>query len=173
MADWPRTVLPQRVTDFSVPGPLISRSQSGKYAVRSHAQIGRTWRETYLVKMSEASSKELLATIRAGWRNGTEYNIDHRDYLTPNGGGGGSPQVAGASQTGSTLNIDNATSMSDYLVAGDIFSIAGIDNIFEAAEDVSISGGAGSVTSVYRAGRVASQSTRRSTMAAHRLTMPF
>jgi len=141
MADWPRTLLPQRVTDFEVPGPLISRSESGKYSIRQHGNIGRIWRETYLVKMSSDDGKQLLATIRSYWRNGTEFNIDHRDYLTPRGSGGGSPAVAGASQTGSMLVVDGMASGSGYLYAGDIFRIAGIDNIFEVVATVSVPAG--------------------------------
>ena len=79
MADWPRTILPQKVTDFEVPGPLIQRGLSGKYQIRSHAQIGRVWRETYLVKMSSDNGKALLATARMWWREGTHFNIDHAD----------------------------------------------------------------------------------------------
>jgi hypothetical protein len=146
MAAWPRTVLPQRVTDFAVPGPLISRSQSGKYAVRSHAQIGRTWRETYFIDMTDTGDKRLLATIRTWWRNGTEFNIDHRDYLTPNGGGAGSPLVQGASQTGSLLVCDGMTAGSGYLLAGDIFAIAGVDNVFEVATATVSVAGAGTAT---------------------------
>lgn len=147
MADWPRTLLPQKVTDFEVPGPLIQRGQSGKYSLRSTGQIGRIWRETYLVKMSSDDGKQLLATARWGWRNGIQFNIDHRDYLTPRGAGGGSPVVAGASQTGSLLVVDGMASGAGYLYAGDIFSIAGIDNIFEVVATVSVPvGGTATIT---------------------------
>jgi len=141
MADWPRTIIPQKVTDFEVPGPLISRGQSGKYAIRGTAQIGRIWRETYLVKMSSDDGKALLATIRHHWRNGTAFTIDHRDYLTPRGGGAGTPLVQGASQTGSLLVCDGMTAGADYLLAGDIFKIANVDNIFEVVSDVSVAAG--------------------------------
>jgi hypothetical protein len=133
--------LPQKVTDFEVPGPLLARTQSGKMTARSTTQIGRVWTETYLVRMSEATSKALLATARGWWRAGTIFDIDHRDYLTPNGGGAGTPLVQGASQTGSALVCDGMTAGSGYLLAGDIFKIANIDNIYECTASVSVAAG--------------------------------
>ena len=138
MPTWPRTIKPRKVSDFEVPGPLITRSQSGKLTIRSITQIGRVWTEEYLVLMSAATHKALLAEARHAWRSGATYDIDHYDYLTPNGAGAGTPLVQGASQTGSALVCDGMTAGSGYLLAGDIFRIAGIDNIFECTASVSV-----------------------------------
>lgn len=139
MPTWPRgTVKPFEVTDFSIPGPLISRGQSGKVNVRSTTQLGRTWSEKYLLKMSDADDKAFLAMVRKYWRAGTTVDVLHMDYQTPNGAGGGSPVVAGASQTGSNLIINGATvSTAGWLKAGDIFTIAGIAHAFDVTVDVS------------------------------------
>jgi hypothetical protein len=103
--------------------------------------MGRVWSEEYLVLMSAVTHKALLATARQGWRSGTVYDIDHRDYLTPNGGGAGTPLVQGASQTGSALICDGMTAGAGYLLAGDIFSIANVDHIIECTASVSVAAG--------------------------------
>ena len=139
MADWPRTLLPRRNTDFDVPGPFISKAQSGRVNTRSTNQAGRTWTEEYLLKVSDVTAKAFLAKVRQIWRDGEIFTIDHRDYLAPNGDGGGTPVVASASQTGSSLVISGATaSTADWLMVGDIFSIAGVNTVYETIADVSV-----------------------------------
>lgn len=98
MTAWPRTITPFEVSEFSLPGPLISKSQGGKVQVRSNLQIGRTWRESYLLKMSDTSHKGFLATVRNYWRNGQIFTVQHVDHTTLMGAGGGSPVVNAATQ---------------------------------------------------------------------------
>lgn len=76
-----------------MPGPLISKSQSGRVNIRTTQQIGRTWTERYLVNVRSVNGRALLAFIDNVWRNGTTFTIDHRDHLTPLGTGGGSPLI--------------------------------------------------------------------------------
>jgi len=138
MADWPRTLLPRRNTDFDVPGPFISKAQSGRVNTRSTNQAGRTWTEEYLLKVSDVTAKAFLAKVRQIWRDGEIFTIDHRDYLAPNGDGGGTPIVNGASQTGSSLIISGATaSTADWLMVGDIFTLAGVNTVYEVISDAS------------------------------------
>jgi len=81
-----------------MPGPLISKAQSGRVNIRTTQQIGRTWTEHYLVDVRSTAGRSLLATVGNYWRNGTIFTIDHRDHLTPLGAGGGSPLVNAAPQ---------------------------------------------------------------------------
>lgn len=76
-----------------MPGPLISKAQSGRVNIRSTQQIGRTWTEHYLINTRSVNGRALLAFVDNVWRNGTTFTIDHRDHVTPLGTGGGSPLV--------------------------------------------------------------------------------
>lgn len=93
MPAFPRTVLPVEVTSLAMPGPLISKAQSGRVNIRTTQQVGRTWEERFLINVRDANGRALLATVDDYWRNGTIFTIDHRDHLTPLGTGGGSPLV--------------------------------------------------------------------------------
>jgi len=143
MAAWPRTVVPISNTDFDVPGPQIARAQSGKVNVRATTQRGRTWTETYMLKVSDEDAKAFLAYVRATWRAGTSFDIVHRDYLTPNGSAEGTPLVKGANQTGSTIDVDGiaGTPGADWLLAGDIISFAGINCVYDVTADVTEAAG--------------------------------
>jgi hypothetical protein len=81
------------VTSLEMPGPLISKSQSGRVNLRATQQIGRTWTERYLVNVRSVNGRALLAFVDNVWRNGTTFTIDHRDHITPLGTGGGSPLI--------------------------------------------------------------------------------
>lgn len=93
MASFPRTILPFEVTSLDLPGPLISKSQSGRVNIRTTQQVGRSWQERYLVNVRSVDGRALLAAVDDYWRNGTIFTIDHRDHVTPLGTGGGSPLI--------------------------------------------------------------------------------
>lgn len=94
MTAFPRTIIPFEVTSLEMPGPLISKSQSGRVNLRATQQVGRTWQERYLLNVRSVNGRALLAAVDNFWRNGTVFTIDHRDHLTPLGAGGGSPVVS-------------------------------------------------------------------------------
>lgn len=98
MTDFPRTVLPFRVTDLDLPGPLISKSQGGRLNIRGTQQIGRSWQETYRLNTQLTAHKGFLAQVRNLWRNGLSFDIAHVDYLAAKGALGGSPLVNAAPQ---------------------------------------------------------------------------
>lgn len=98
MVAFPRAVVPFEVSALEIPGPLISKAQSGRVNFRSTQQIGRTWTEHYLVNTRSVNGRALLAFVDNVWRNGTTFTIDHRDHVTPLGTGGGSPLVQAATQ---------------------------------------------------------------------------
>lgn len=137
MASWPRTIKPFSVTDFEVPGPLAARGQSGKVTTRATTQRGRRWTEKYLIDVGSENGREFLAQVRNWYRAGTTVEIVHMDYQTTLGEGGGTPLVKGSAQTGATLDVDGCpASETGWLLAGDIFTIAGINCVYEATADV-------------------------------------
>lgn len=141
MADLVPPVAPFEVTDLDLPGPLISKAQSGRVNVRATQQIGFTWTERYLLNVGTITHRLFLTQIRTLWRNGTTFSKTHPDYLTMKGVGGGTAQVSGASQTGSTLNVDLApTTTTDWLRAGDLFRVASMPQVFQCAADVDTDG---------------------------------
>ena len=143
MPAFPRTIGVQRASSFLMPGALQSWSQSGKAQSRSTVQVGRMWTETLRPFLAGSiEGRALIAFLNNAWRNGTGYTISHPSYLTPNGGATGTILVNGASQTGSTLNVDGVTGSSPGLRAGDIISVNGIAHVFDATADVNISAGA-------------------------------
>lgn len=142
MPTWPRTVLPRQFSEFNFPPSLRSRSHSGVWNTRSNTNVGRVWTETYFAKGRDNGPRELFALARQFFREGTFFDIDHRLYLTPKGVGGGSPLVAGGSQTGSNINVDAApVSTSNWLRAGDIVKFAAINLVYDITADVNTDGG--------------------------------
>lgn len=136
MPAWPRDIAPQSASGFSMPGALAAWSATGKAQHRATAQIGRIWSETYPPFLAGSiAGRKLIAFINQMWRNGTAFDIDHYSYLTPNGGGTGTARVNGASQTGASLATDGWTGTNPVLRAGDIFTIAGLSQVFDVTAD--------------------------------------
>jgi hypothetical protein len=132
---------PFEVTDLDIPGPLISKAQSGRVNTRSTQQIGATWTEHYLLQMRDTTHREFLTRCRQLWRNGTIFAKGHVDYGTMKGVGGGVPLVKGASQTGSTLIVDGCPlNTVGWLLAGDIFRVQGLPQVLQVAADVNTEG---------------------------------
>jgi hypothetical protein len=119
-----------------MPGALQSWGQSGKGQHRATLQIGRMWTELYVPFLAGSpEGRKFVALINQYWRSGTEFTIDHRSYLTHNGGGTGTARVNGASQTGSSLNTDGWTGSNPVLRAGDIIAIAGLKHVLDVTAD--------------------------------------
>lgn len=93
MPTFPRAILPIEVTSLELPGPLISKAQSGRVNIRATQQAGRTWTERFLLNTRSVNGRALLAAVDDYWRNGTIFTISHMDHLTPLGAGGGTPLV--------------------------------------------------------------------------------
>jgi hypothetical protein len=123
MPAWPRTIIPTKVGAFQMPGALQAWSLSGKGQLRATMAAGRMWTEVYpTFCIDDAGARGFLAFIQQMWRNGQSFTIDHRAYLTPKGGGTGSPTVQGA-QTGSSLVTQSWTGSNPVLKDGDIIRI--------------------------------------------------
>ena len=142
MPAWPTDINPRSNTEPTVPGPQIAVSQSGKVNVRATTQIGRVWRNVYFGDVRENNFRKLMATVRNFMRAGTSFTIIHQDHATPKGTYGGSPLVAGADQTGSTINLDAAsTGITNWHRAGDLVTFANITPTYEVTADGNSDGG--------------------------------
>ncbi len=141
MPTWLRTIKPQRVTPPSLPGPQIAAAQSGKINTRATTQVGMAWVERYLIDNSDADARTLVAQIRDYNRRGASFDIDLQWNLTPLGSTGGTPLVNGASQTGTTINIDGATaSQTPWIKGGDVVTFAGLTLVYEITADANSDG---------------------------------
>ena len=146
MADFPRTIIPRRVSAFELPGSFKSWGRTGKVQTRSLGAKGRLWMEQFPTMAVDAqATKEFLAIINSYKGTGLTFTIAHRDYLTPNGAGGGTPLVDGGSQTGSTVNTKGWPNNTLVLKAGDIFLMAGVLDAKDVLADVT-SDGSGDAT---------------------------
>ena len=84
----------------------------------------------------ETADRALLISFLAKL-NGQQHRVNLPFHAIDNQGAfGGTPLVAGASQTGLTLNIDGASiNITDWMKAGDIFSVNGEMKIATADAD--------------------------------------
>ncbi len=148
MPTWDRTIRPRKVSPPVFPGPQFGPSQSGKLNTRSTTQVGMTWNEEYLLDNSSADARTLAATIRDFHRRGQEFDINLQSNLAPLGGVAGTPanfQVMGASQTGTTINMDGATAaQTPWIKGGDVVTFAGLTLVYEITADAN-SDGSGNV----------------------------
>ncbi len=136
MADFIRTIQPNKVTYPPMTPGQDSWGQTGKPQFRTTNQVGRTWTEEYPpMKASDSDTRKFLAYINNLWRNRTIFTIQHKHLGTPiNNPVTGTLATNGASQTGSILNV--SANLSAKLLYGDIITIAGINTVFDLVEDM-------------------------------------
>lgn len=151
MPTFPRTLKPQRSTLPKVPTGLRSAGHSGKLQLRTTTQVGRMWEERWPPLKAGVASVEALTTW-IEWAFQTEQIFDITHLLLPgsgkdpNGAGGGTPLVNGASQTGSSLVTDGwSASITGIVKAGDVIRIAGLNVLYRVRNDENSDGG-GNVT---------------------------
>ena len=119
------------------------------YAQQVIKHQGQRWEaDVVLPPMERAEAKEFISfCLRLDGRTGTFLFSPPAEEL-PSGALGGTPLVAGASQTGSELNIDGLTfSVTDWMKGGDFFQIwtGAASRLHMVTQDVS-SDGAGLAT---------------------------
>ena len=146
MPAFPRTILPISATPPKQPQALISTGFSGKSTTRSAIIAGRVWEENFPpLYYTAAATRGWLAQVQAGFRLGTLWTVDHRQYLTANGAGGGTPLVNGGSQTGNTVNTDGWPNSTLVLKAGDLVKFGTLNLVYEMQADAN-SNGSGQAT---------------------------
>ena len=152
MADFPRTVKSARTSPPKVPTGLVSMGRTGKAQLRSEVRVGRRWTETWsAIKAGDTNVEALLAFIEFYHNTLTIFNVDHTllpgSGKAPNGAGGGTPLVNGASQTGSSLVTDGWPNTTLVMKAGDVFKVAGLNALYRIRDDLTSDGsGDGTLT---------------------------
>ena len=152
MADFPRTVPSARTSPPKVPTGLVSTGRTGKAQLRSEVRVGRRWTETWsAIKAGDTDVEALLAFIEFYHNTLTIFNVDHTllpgSGKAPNGAGGGTPLVNGASQTGSSLVTDGWPNTTLVMKAGDVFKVAGLNALYRIRDDLTSDGsGNGTLT---------------------------
>jgi len=135
----------RNVTAPSVPGPLISVSQSGLIRTRELATAGNSWREEYgQLAFRNSDTQDFVSYINWAWKNGIKFFIDHP--TTPGSGephlgvaaSGLSITVSGGSQSGDGLVTTGwPNSTNNLLLPGTVISVAGINRVFRVVDPVS------------------------------------
>lgn len=146
MPTFPRTLEPSRAEEPKVPGGMIHVGDTGVLQVRNATQAGRVWEERWRdLRRGVAAVEELLAYIE--WAHATKTILDvvhpgmRGSGAAPLGAGGGTPLIAGASQTGESINTDGwSASVANVVRAGDVIRIAGLNPLFKIVESASSDG---------------------------------
>lgn len=144
---FPRTVLPENIKRPWLPGALKDISHSGGIQVRATKQVGWTWEETWgLLRVTNPDHEALMVTIDYMWNRGIIDTITHPlvpgSGLDPNGVGGGTPLVNGASQAGGSIITDGWSSSTTNVVrAGDVLKFAGDNAVYRVRSDHNSDGG--------------------------------
>lgn len=148
---FPRVILPELITRPWIPGALKDIGHSGGIQLRATKQIGWVWEETWgPLSVKDADANGLMARVDYMWNRGIIDTITHPlipgSGLAPNGIGGGTPLVNGASQTGDSIITDGwSFTVTNVVRAGDVLKFAG-DNIVYMVRDDANSDGAGNAT---------------------------
>ncbi len=151
MPSFPRTVLPRLVSPFRVPTGLVARGQTGKDQLRTIVAMGREWDEIWPpIRVGTVEVDALLAFIEDAYNRQVVFDLTHLitpgSGRAPNGAGGGTPLVNGASQTGSALVTDGwSVSITNVVRAGDVIRIAGLSPLYRITADAN-SNGSGQAT---------------------------
>lgn len=103
----PRNIEPMRTTVLGTPGTLRSVGHSGRVQLRAHAQVGRTWSETWPpLRAGDPDAQRLLAFLDEAWNRALIFEADH--LLTP---GSGRPHLGvGAENLVRSAGMDTDTS---------------------------------------------------------------
>lgn len=141
MVDFPRNIWPRRAETPRVPGGAVAVGVSGGLQLRSSAQVGRVWTESWAdLRLGVAEVEALLAFVE--WAHSTKAILDvvhpslRGSGQAPLGAGGGTPLVAGASQTGEEIDTDGwSNSVTNVVRAGDVIRIAGLTPLYRIVSD--------------------------------------
>lgn len=157
MAAFPRTILPASITPPRLPESIKSPGP-GRIQTRTPLSIGFSWEESFPpLLLTDNAVNAFLAQLDAYWRNGTKFTIQHLNYQTQRGVGGGTPLVNGASQTGNSINVDGCSNSVTFLRAGDFARLGAVGFCQRLTADA-VTNGSGQVALQLEPGIVAGQS---------------
>lgn len=136
MSQYPTSPIFSSINLVSTQPTLVSRAQSGK--VYKRKIDGHVW--TFSAGYNRVTREEMMpvfafAMLQEG-RYGT-FTVVPPDLAAPQGTALGTPLINGASQTGSSLEIDGCTaSQSTFAKAGDVFTVDGDLKVYMMTEDI-------------------------------------
>jgi hypothetical protein len=137
---FPTSPIPTAVEVTSASPTLLDMTHSGRRNVR---QLGaQKWALdcSFPSTMSRAQFMPLFAfALSQAGRFGT-FSFVSPDLATPQGGAGGTPRVAGASQTGTSVTTDGWTPSTNVLKAGDILKYSGHNKVYMMTADADADG---------------------------------
>lgn len=146
MAQFPRTILPEQISDIWSPGALKDRGLTGIIQIRTTLAVGWSWQETWgPLSTNDVDALALMAFFKKMWNRGEIHDIVHPlvpgSGKSPNGLGTGGVLVAGASQVGDTLLTDQWPINTPLCVrAGDVIRVAGDNAVYLVTEDAGSNG---------------------------------
>ena len=128
---FPRDILPERVTALATPGAVKRRTNAGLLQIRSITAIGWSWREEWgLLRVTNVEHMELMTFVKKAWHAGESFKIRHPiqpgSGIPPNGIGTPNIMVVGAGQVGNSVLTDGwPVDTANCVVVGDVISISG------------------------------------------------
>ncbi len=146
MADFPRTLLPEQISDLFSPGALKQLSHSGIIQIRATKAVGWSWSEAWgLLRISNTDHNTLRAFIKRAWNRGEIYDVTHPlvpgSGRAPNGLGTAGVLVDGAAQVGDTLLTDAwPINTPNCVRAEDAIKIAGDNAVYIVTADTASNG---------------------------------
>ena len=149
--EFPRDILPERVTALATPGAVKRRTNAGLLQIRSITAIGWSWREEWgLLRVTNVEHMELMTFVKKAWHAGESFKIRHPiqpgSGIPPNGIGTPNIMVVGAGQVGNSVLTDGwPVDTANCVVVGDVISIAGEVAVYMVTATAD-SNGSGEVT---------------------------
>lgn len=136
MADFNRIFNPTEHSYPQFPEGFESWSIGGKAQFDTALQVGRQWVEKYgVISAKDASARAFFAYINELYHSRTIFDILHLDMQTPvNTPITGAISVNGASQTGTTINVNST--LNKILKAGDVIKITGLNLVYNIKTDM-------------------------------------
>lgn len=147
---FPRSVIPEEISDLNTPAALKDISHAGIAQIRAINQVGWWWTERYpLLNVRNTDDMYLKALIDYADSRGEILDIKHLltpgSGISPNGLGTAGVLVQGGSQTGNTITVDGfPVSTSNCVRAGDVLKLQG-DNAVYVVRAPADSDGSGTV----------------------------
>lgn len=138
MPSLPTTPAPTDASALVLPGAMFDKSHGGIISVRAHKQVGWSFRLKWPpLSVRTPADAELMAFADYIWSRKPSLTVLHPmvpgSGMPPNGLGSSGVTVAGAGQTGGTIDLTGfPTGTSNVVRAGDVLKFAGDDGVYKA-----------------------------------------
>ena len=140
MALFPTSPIPSAMTLSSIFPSEVSYAQDGSRYLRGGGNH-RWVLEAGWANSSADEFKPIQAFVDKQYGRYGTFTFAPPELAEPRGTALGSPAVAGASQTGTTLDIDGCTAtQATFMKKGDAFTVLGDAKMYMATEDIAVDG---------------------------------